>query len=139
MHIFSFPSIFFHAPDVINCGFYQAENFRCSRKPELKNVFWKNIFSDSGRSEKFKSGLRSAHAYRFQHDRFFLLKRAVLAFFWHQNHARGKPSRSRVCNKTEEKEEKNEETFSRIRVVRKIPAESGVICHSNRRKKKFLT
>ena len=83
MHFFSFSSIFFHAPGVINCVFYQAEKFSEVDKTRIKKnlFFWKNIFSDSGRSEEFKSGLRSAHAYRFQHDRFFLLKRAVLAFF----------------------------------------------------------
>ena len=89
-------------------SFTKRKNFRRSTKQELKkNLFLENIFSDPGRSEQFKSGLRSAHTYRFQHDRYFSFQESSFDCFWRQNHASGKPSRSRVCSQTEKEEEKN--------------------------------
>ena len=84
MHFFSFSSIFFHAPGVINCVFYQAEKFSEVDKTRIKkNLFLEKYILRSGKiwRVQIRSQIYSTHAYRFHSNRFFLLKRAVLSFF----------------------------------------------------------
>ena len=82
MHFFSFSSIFFHAPGVINCVFYQAEKFSEVDKTRIKkNLFFGKIYS------QIREDLKSSNPVSDLHTRigfkliFFLLTTAVLAVF----------------------------------------------------------
>jgi len=102
---FRFCLFFLHAPHGINCAFYQAEKFSEVDKTRIKKKkFLGKIYS------QLRKDLKSSNPVSDLHTRIAFNMIIFVLFwqqqFWCQNQTSGRPSRRRVCNKTEEKRRK---------------------------------
>ena len=138
MHFFSFSSIFFHAPGVINCVFYQAEKFSEVDKTRIKkkSFFWK-IYS------QILEDLKSSNPVSDLHTR--IAFNMIVFFFWREQFwlfLAPKPRQWKTVSKSslqqawKRRRKKTEEAFSPIRVVPKTPPERGRMHRTSRWKKK---
>ena len=140
MHFFSFSSIFFHAPGVINCVFYQAEKFSEVDKTRIKkNLFLEKYILRSGKIWRVQIRSQIYTRVSLSTWSFFSFEESSFGFFWRQNHASGKPSRNRVCSKPEKEEKKLKKRFHTFELFQKLPPNvEGCIGRTGGRKK-FLT
>ena len=140
MHFFSFSSIFFHAPGVINCVFYQAEKFSEVDKTRIK----KNLFLE-------KYILRSENIWRVQirsqiYTRvslstwsFFSFEESSFAFFLAPKPCQGKTVSKSSLQQAWKRRKKLKKRFHPFELFRKLPPNvEGCIGRTGARKK-FLT
>ena len=140
MHFFSFSSIFFHAPGVINCVFYQAEKFSEVDKTRIKkNLFLEKYILRFGKIWRVQIRSQICTRVSLSTWSFFSFEESSFGFFWRQNHASGKPSRNRVCSKPEKEEKKLKKRFHPFELFRKLPPNvEGCIGRTGARKNSLL-